>query len=71
MVVSNVFQHTLQPEGWSDTDCSLLQTPHLRFNTRSSRRAGATSLASVRMTFPAMFQHTLQPEGWSDGYPLS
>ena len=37
-----MFQHTLQPEGWSDPLNSGGGTLANSFNTRSSRRAGAT-----------------------------
>ena len=41
------FQHTLQPEGWSDDDGKPACAHSPGFNTRSSRRAGATSMAAM------------------------
>ena len=43
----NVFQHTLQPEGWSDHQRAVEGRQRGGFNTRSSRRAGATQTPSA------------------------
>ena len=60
------FQHTLQPEGWSDDEGFKRAASIRSFNTRSSRRAGATAGTAFCGGLYGPFQHTLQPEGWSD-----
>ena len=61
-----LFQHTLQPEGWSDLYITMGIQPKGEFQHTLQPEGWSDRRSAPWRPLPHLFQHTLQPEGWSD-----